>query len=168
MLNNLTNFFNLIVGRMMKKTPEATDLIALGTRDTKYTGRYKPTGILYSDFRADIIPYKAYTALLNQSNLDEPVALELENTLGITATYSYVGVGQYLVTFDQPIFSSPDEYVTISQNSYIDGGNSINNIQSAPVFFNALSIESYNTGIPSDDIIGAVVPCILEIRIYNT
>lgn len=55
MLNNLTNFFNLITGRMIKKNPEATDLIALGTRDNRYGGNYKPTGILYADLKADIL-----------------------------------------------------------------------------------------------------------------
>lgn len=55
MLNNLTNFFNLITGRLIKKVPEANDLIALGTKDTRYGGAYKPTGILYSDLKADIL-----------------------------------------------------------------------------------------------------------------
>lgn len=55
MLNNLTNFFNLITNKMIKKVPEATDLIALGTRDQKYYGNYKPTGILYEDLKADVI-----------------------------------------------------------------------------------------------------------------
>jgi hypothetical protein len=40
---------------MMKKTPDATDLIALGTKDPRYGGGYKPTGILYSDLKADIL-----------------------------------------------------------------------------------------------------------------
>ena len=50
MLNNLTNFFNIITGRMIKKTPERNDLIALGTRDPRYGGGYKPTGITVEDF----------------------------------------------------------------------------------------------------------------------
>ena len=50
MLNNLTNFFNIITGRMIMKTPERNDLIALGTRDPRYGGGYKPTGITVEDF----------------------------------------------------------------------------------------------------------------------
>ena len=55
MLNNLTNFFNLIKSKMIKSVPEASDLIALGTKDPRYFGQYKPTGILYSDLKADIL-----------------------------------------------------------------------------------------------------------------
>lgn len=50
MLNNLTNFLNLISTKMMKNTPEGSDLIILGTRDHKYGGGYKPTGISVDDF----------------------------------------------------------------------------------------------------------------------
>lgn len=52
MLNNLTNFFNLITGRMIKRVPENTDLMVLGTKDTRYTGGYKPTAITVEDFIA--------------------------------------------------------------------------------------------------------------------
>lgn len=49
MLNNLTNFFNLITGRMVKKTPEDSDLIVLGTKHPKYGGGYAPTAIKVED-----------------------------------------------------------------------------------------------------------------------
>ena len=54
MLNNLTNFFNLIRGRQMKTTPEPEDLIILGTKDSRYNGGYKPTGIKVSDFTSGL------------------------------------------------------------------------------------------------------------------
>lgn len=54
MLNNLTNFFNLITGKMIKKKPDGSDLIILGTKDSNYLGGYKPTGITYDDFKADV------------------------------------------------------------------------------------------------------------------
>ena len=50
MLNNLTNFFNIITNRMIKKVPERNDLIPLGTRDSRYGGKYKPTAITVADF----------------------------------------------------------------------------------------------------------------------
>jgi hypothetical protein len=40
---------------MIKKVPEATDLIPLGTRDSRYGGKYKPTAITVADF-IDSIP----------------------------------------------------------------------------------------------------------------
>lgn len=55
MLNNLTNFFNLIVGRKIKSTPENADLIPLGTRDPRFDGFYQPTGVKYEDLKADIL-----------------------------------------------------------------------------------------------------------------
>lgn len=56
MLNNLTNFFNLIRGRQMKTTPEPEDLLILGTKDPRYEGGYKPTGITVSDFTSSLQP----------------------------------------------------------------------------------------------------------------
>ena len=41
MLNNLTNFWNIITGKMIKRVPENSDLIPLGTRDSRYGGGYK-------------------------------------------------------------------------------------------------------------------------------
>jgi hypothetical protein len=54
MLNNLTNFFNIITGKMIKKVPENSDLIPLGTRDSRYGGSYKPTAISVADLAAAI------------------------------------------------------------------------------------------------------------------
>lgn len=56
MLNNLTNFFNLIRGRKIKTTPDGSDLIPLGTRDPRYDGSYQPTGITVDDFVASLPP----------------------------------------------------------------------------------------------------------------
>jgi len=43
-------------------------------------------------------PYKIYTAILNQTGTDAPVATVTENTLGGTVVWSYVGVGDYQAT----------------------------------------------------------------------
>lgn len=110
---------------------------------------------------SDKLPYKVYTVLLKQSNTDDPIALELENTLGVTATFEYVNTGEYIVTFNNGLFNSPDEYVVIT-------GVGFNQVVSAvPVFFNVLAINSYDAGFPSDDVLGSNAPCILEIRKYN-
>jgi uncharacterized protein (TIGR02145 family) len=54
MLNNLTNFFNLITGRRIKTTLEDSDLIAIGTKQSPALGDYKPTAIKFSDLAAQI------------------------------------------------------------------------------------------------------------------
>ena len=40
MLNNLTNFFNLIAGKRVKTTANPDDLITLGVRDPRTPGIY--------------------------------------------------------------------------------------------------------------------------------
>jgi len=54
MLNNITNFFNLISARKVKVTTDSTDLLPLGTRDPRYNGLYQPTAILACDFANQI------------------------------------------------------------------------------------------------------------------
>jgi hypothetical protein len=54
MLNNLTNFFNLIRGGRIKKELEPADLIAIGTQTTKRVGEYKPTAIQYKDLLSQL------------------------------------------------------------------------------------------------------------------
>lgn len=63
MLNNLTNFFNIITGKMIKKVPENSDLIPLGTKDSRYGGSYKPTAISVEDFMASIVIPETYLYL---------------------------------------------------------------------------------------------------------
>ena len=41
------------------------------------------------------LPYKVYVALLTQTSSNAPIAVELENTFGITATFSYTSTGYY-------------------------------------------------------------------------
>lgn len=54
MLNNLTNFFNLIVGKRIKTTLDPSDLIAIGTKQSKALGDYKPTAIQFKDLQAQL------------------------------------------------------------------------------------------------------------------
>ena len=56
MFNNITNFFNLIVGRKIKNaaTVEDTDLVPLGTRDPRFLGDYQPTAISVQDLQTAI------------------------------------------------------------------------------------------------------------------
>lgn len=54
MLNNLTNFYNLIVGRRIKTQLEPSDLIAVGTKQSQVIGDYKPTAIKFEDLQAQL------------------------------------------------------------------------------------------------------------------
>jgi hypothetical protein len=54
MLQNLTNFFNLITNRKIKTQLQDTDLIAVGTADPTWNGGYQPTAITYQDLAAQV------------------------------------------------------------------------------------------------------------------
>lgn len=51
------------------------------------------------------LPYKVYTALLNQNEETAPTAIELENTIG-DITFSYTDIGDYVI-------NSSNEFVTL-------------------------------------------------------
>jgi hypothetical protein len=117
MLNNLTNFFNLIKGRMIKTQLEDSDLIAIGTRQSLALGDYKPTAILFSDLQAQLggggtVNYAkvAYVDRINgddltgalgnfgKAYLDPTAAMTAANAFGFTATYRglvYLRQGTY-------------------------------------------------------------------------
>lgn len=42
-------------------------------------------------------PYSTYVALLTQTGTSAPTAIVLENTLGVTPTFTYNGAGQYKI-----------------------------------------------------------------------
>jgi hypothetical protein len=54
-LNNITNFFNLIKTGKVKTQLDASDLLAIGTRDLRFIGQYQPTMIKYSDLVAGLV-----------------------------------------------------------------------------------------------------------------
>ena len=171
MWNNMTNFLSLIRGRKIKTTVEDTDLIAIATKDPTFDGGYQPTAIKFEDLQLQVArPYKSYTVSLVQANNDPPVVqVEFENSLNVQATYIYGAAGDYYVTFDQSLFNSPDDYVTISQGYYEDGLTPYNYVYARPIFFNTVQIVSVIGGTVNDNIIGQIIgsACILEVRVYN-
>jgi hypothetical protein len=84
MLNNLTNFFNLITGRKIKTIPSDSDLIPLGTRDPRYDGSYQPTGITVESF---VQAVGEPSIVLTQGVIDEDVQATM-NPLWGTMTNS--------------------------------------------------------------------------------
>lgn len=174
MLNNLTNFFNLIRGRKIKKTLDNSDLIPIGVRDPRFDGNYQPSAIKYEDLQLQVTrPYKSYTVSLVQLGTVVPTAPtvvnEFENSLNVQATYTRMGGGDYYVTFDQNLFNGPDDYVTISQGFYEDGFTPYSFVYARPVFFNVVQIVSAVGGLANDGVIGQLTasPCIFEVRVYN-
>lgn len=109
----------------------------------------------------------SYTVSLTQDSTDAPFEeIIFANGLKVIANYNYVNTGEYIVTFDKPIFNSPFDYAAILNNNFIVGGD-VYSVQVVPVFFDALSITTYINGIPSDNVLGANVPSILDIKTFN-
>jgi hypothetical protein len=68
--------------------------------DGDYTGQFTTHSLVTKGYVDSIAPagppaYKVYTALLSQSGTASPTSLELENTFGVTATFSYSSTGYY-------------------------------------------------------------------------
>lgn len=74
------------------------------------------SGVTYVDGKLLVTP-KRYKALLSQSGTSAPTAIELENTLGVTLTWSYVSVGLYRATPSTGIFDAEKTFFYINPNN---------------------------------------------------
>jgi hypothetical protein len=63
--------------------------------DGDYTANFTTYSLVTKGYVDSKKPYKVYTALLTQTSTNAPTASVLENTFGITATFSYATPGQY-------------------------------------------------------------------------
>lgn len=127
MLNNLTNFFNLIVGRRIKTQLENDDLISIGTKQSPALGDYKPTAIKYEDLKKSISvawgnitgTLSTQTDLQNALNAKQNTLVSGTNIKTINST-SLLGSGDVAV---QPTLVSGTNIKTINGNSVLGSGN---------------------------------------------
>lgn len=104
-------------------------------------------------------PYKVYSALLTQTSTNAPVAIILENTLGGTVVWDYIGVGQYTGTL-AGAFISNKTWLNISvSNVGIFMSMYYNNV-------NSVFIQTQDIG--TNDTNGLLNNTAIEIRVYNT
>jgi hypothetical protein len=196
MLNNITNFFNLIKGRRIKTQLEDTDLIAVGTKQSPALGDYKPTAIQFSDLQAQIgglqtvsvdgvtitgdgtpgdplvavtggSSYKVYTALLTQTGTDAPVATVLENTLGGTLVWTRSSDGEYTATL---IGAFPDEnqFFTLNASSTVYSINtSVSVYWNDSDSFQLSTFTGNGVTIPYTFVDDVIYNYPIEIRVYN-
>jgi hypothetical protein len=54
MLNNISNFFNLVKGRRVKKTLAPNDMIAIGVRNPVTQSNFQPSAIFYKDLETQL------------------------------------------------------------------------------------------------------------------
>lgn len=114
--------------------------------------------------------YKVYTALLTQSGTDAPTSIILNNTLGITPTWSYIGTGSYRLTSTGTF--TEKTFLIISDNNNNGGGGSYNNVNykfyvnsTDSLNIQTLDFDDNIASFVSEDSILSNTP--IEIRVYN-
>lgn len=117
----------------------------------------------------DLRPYKVYTALLNQSGTDAPVATVLENTIDTTLMWERFATGQYRLTLP----GSPASGPFIVGKTFAFAGNGLssalqlgfNNNSSMGVPNDiGMVLRNFNPVLePTDGITNASI----EVRVYN-
>ena len=115
----------------------------------------------------NIKPYKSYVALLAQSSpTSNPLVEVLENNLGVTITWTRVGVGSYLATANSSVFTAFKTAVFM-QNSATVGvapGTQLIASQQSGTEVSVLTLLNDATSTPADGRFG-LTP--IEIRVYN-
>ena len=119
------------------------------------------------DISASVGPYKVYSALLQQSGINDPTATELANTLGVTMTWAYVNQGVYEVTASAAIFTQEQTFLLIQEQTDDASTSALNEITCIK-FVSATAIRVFTY-----DANGALVDDVLdytgvEIRFYET
>lgn len=109
-------------------------------------------------------PYKVYTALISQSGSDPitgapTVDVLLENTLGGSVTWSYIGVGTFKATL--PITSTKIWVGITASNAGTGGGIAVSSALNTEVIISPFDTASGN---PLNNV---MVRVSIEIRVYN-
>jgi hypothetical protein len=112
-------------------------------------------------------PYKSYVALLSQTASGAPTATVLENTLGVTVTYSYNSSGDYGLTATGALTANKT-FVTIGNPTTLSQVGSVQMYATSAIpdgSGNDVSIIVYetSTAVFTDDIL---VNTPIEIRVY--
>jgi len=105
-------------------TPASADYL-VGSQKTTSGAPINPTKkFLLSSVVQVGLGYKVYTALLSQTGVGVPTAVELKNDTGATMTYTRSGPGVYVVTASSGIFTANKTVVFINNGSLTVGLNS--------------------------------------------
>lgn len=111
------------------------------------------------DVQFYVQPYKKYVANLTQSGTSAPTAIEFENTLGVTITYSYNSAGDYTLTASASIFTEFYTWMIINASANFIKIASIRWIDDVTINIKTFDTSALNDGILEDTAI--------EIRVYN-
>jgi hypothetical protein len=102
--------------------------------------------------------------LLSQEGIDAPVPFVLENTLGVTITYSRSSEGVYVLTASEAIFLQDKTWAVINTPSY--DGNGPFALQIGRISDTECQIYSYENAGPLEDLGTNADRTSIEIRVY--
>lgn len=113
------------------------------------------------EFKVLLLGYRSYTALLNQSGTNPPVATVLENTLGFDVVWYYETVGFYLCQNNSTgILFNPDKTWINTTADHTYSNNDTPGIYRGP----ETPVPSIGILTSTDD---ALINYSIEIRVYN-
>ena len=131
-------------------------------------GPQGPTGPQGPQGPAGVPAYKVYTALLTQVNDDAPAAptaIELENTLSGTPTFSYIGVGTYSINLTGEFIEDKTFFIIgCGDNNFGSGGFIIT--QDSASRPNAINFSTGTTASSATWADGLLYKTPIEIRVY--
>jgi hypothetical protein len=108
------------------------------------------------------LPYTSYVQILSQVSTGPPTGAILENSAGITITWTYNTTGQYVATYSTPLADINKAAVRCSNTTKTaSGGTVVSVTASFASGFNVVSTNMSGTGID-----GQLLGAVLEIRIY--
>lgn len=103
---------------------DLTELTSLADNDLVVVDDYQSAGvyntkkITVANLKSELgLPSRVLYANLNQSGTDAPTMTVIKNTLGYTPTFTYDGVGDYTMSFDEAI-SAASAILTSSDSRF--------------------------------------------------
>jgi hypothetical protein len=108
------------------------------------------------------LPYTSYVQILSQSGANVPTGPVLENSAGITITWSYTTTGMYQATYATALADLNKATVTCSQTTKTASGIAIVNVTAS--FASGFNVVCTDTSGAGYD--GQLLQAVLEIRIY--
>jgi hypothetical protein len=108
------------------------------------------------------LPYKSYVATLTQSNLDDPSATVIYNSLNEDIVWLRSGTGQYNGTLTGA-FTVGKTVVILGTNTLVAGSSAKYDSQNADI--DTVPILTYDDSFTIAD--GMLINTVIEIRVYN-
>lgn len=162
---DILNFISWIRGGRKVDTIDLSQtLIPVGIRDDRRDDQYLTVAITAEDFAAQIAPqiaYKVYSVLLTQNGTNPPVAIVLENTLGLDPIYYYEYAGGYRLEDMSGLFTVDKTFVLATGTG--GGGISVNINNANTIELNSINMNQPGGGLQD----GMLYNAALEIRVYN-